>query len=135
MSSYLDSEPKDAFTVLKLVPRTLNVNPDPRGKTIQKCKILSVSRNCDLSLKLDCLPRKTSFSIEAHFRILRPLQDSWRRNESVGIFASRFWVSVTPARKLRQQLKYQFWSRKVCFQNFTKHSNIYISTRSFRHDS
>ena len=43
------------------------MNPDPRGKIVQKCKILSVSQNYDLSLKLE----------------------STRRDESKGIFVSQ----------------------------------------------
>ena len=53
--------------MLKLVSGTLNVNSDPRGKTVQKCKILSISQNCDLSLKLE----------------------SNRRDDSKGIFVSQ----------------------------------------------
>ena len=69
--------------------------------------------------------------METRFGILRPPWDLWRRNESIGIFASRFWASVTPAQKSRQQLKYQFWYRKVHFQSFTKYSNIYIKSKDF----
>ena len=36
------------------------MNPKPRGKIVQKCKILSVSRNCDLSLKLESTLRDES---------------------------------------------------------------------------
>ena len=77
------------------------------------------------------LTSKKSFLTEAHFRILRPPQDSWRQNESVGIFGFLFQASISPARKLRQQLKYQFWFRKTCFQNLMKHKQYIYQIEAY----
>ena len=53
--------PKDALAALKLASGTPNGNPDPRGKIVQKYKILSICRNCVLSLKLETTPQDKSW--------------------------------------------------------------------------
>ena len=67
----------------------------------------------------DCLPQKMSFLTEARFEILKPPRDLWRQKKSVGGLNFQFRALVVPVRESKQQLKYQFWSREACFQNFT----------------
>ena len=53
MSSYLYYEFNDAFRELTIIPELQIINANLRGKIVQNIKILLVSQNSNLSLKLD----------------------------------------------------------------------------------